>query len=163
LKGVRRATIADVDQVAPLFDAYREFYGVQSDIAAARRFLSDRLERDESVVFLAIEGRESDDVIHDSGAVLGFAQLYSSFSSVSAAAIVILNDLFVAPNARGRGVAGSLIDAAVDYAHRKGAIRLDLSTQRSNHAATRLYRAKGFVTDTEFVHMSLATHAARSL
>ena len=74
---VKRAAVADVDAVAPLFDGYRQFYGQRSDLAAARAFLEERLRRDESVIFLAVadEGPGSD--------ALGFTQLYPSFSSVS--------------------------------------------------------------------------------
>src|SRR6266513_2455069 len=48
-----RAAIADLDDLVPLFDAYRGFYEASSDRAAARAFLTDRIERDESVIFLA--------------------------------------------------------------------------------------------------------------
>jgi hypothetical protein len=50
---VKRAAVADLDAVAPLFDAYRQFYGQRSDLAAARAFLDERLRRDESVIFFA--------------------------------------------------------------------------------------------------------------
>lgn len=150
---VRRASVADLDDAVPLFDAYRTFYGAPSDPAAARAFLEARLTRDESAILLASvlpapTARTEDTV--------GFAQLYPSFSSVSLAPIVILNDLFVAPSARGLGVAGHLVDAAIEHARRTGAISLELSTQHTNERALRLYRAKGFIADTEFLHLSLA-------
>ncbi|TME71025.1 MAG: GNAT family N-acetyltransferase, partial [Chloroflexi bacterium] len=63
---MRRAGVGDLDDVAPLFDGYRQFYGQPSDLAAARAFLAERLRRDESVIFVAI----ADDV------TLGFTQLY---------------------------------------------------------------------------------------
>jgi hypothetical protein len=53
---VKRAGPADVDAVAPLFDAYRQFYGQRSDLAAARAFLEERLRREESVIFFAVDG-----------------------------------------------------------------------------------------------------------
>ncbi|MGI9089617.1 MAG: GNAT family N-acetyltransferase, partial [Gemmatimonadaceae bacterium] len=79
-----------------------------------------------------------------------------SFSSVSLGNIAVLNDLFVTPTHRGRGIAAMLVDAAVAHARWSGAIRLELATQRSNDTALRLYRAKDFVVDTEFVHLSRA-------
>ena len=149
---VRRASASDLDDAAPLFDAYRTFYGATSDLAAARAFLAERITRDESVILLAsvtpTPAARTEDTV-------GFAQLYPSFSSVSLAPIVILNDLFVAPSARRLGVAGRLIDAAIVHARRTGAVRLELSTQHTNERALRLYRAKGFVADTEFLHLSL--------
>ena len=145
----RHADASDADRVAPLFDAYRQFYGQPSDLALARRFLSDRLRAAESVVLLA----ESD----DGGATtaLGFTQLYPSFSSVSAARIWVLNDLFVAPEARGRGVAGLLLAAARAHAERTGARRLVLSTARTNATAQRLYESTGWVRDDAFLHYAL--------
>jgi ribosomal protein S18 acetylase RimI-like enzyme len=155
---VRRATSADVDVVAPFFDAYRVFYGKASDLDAARRFLAARLQRRESVVLLAESGPSS---VDNPRRALGFAQLYPSFSSVSLAPIVVLNDLFVAPKARRQGVAARLLDAAAAYARRSGAARLELATQRTNRPALALYRAKGFVADAEFAHLSLALDGAR--
>jgi len=43
---IKRATMSDLDDVAPLFDGYRQFYGQRSDLAAARAFLGERLRRD---------------------------------------------------------------------------------------------------------------------
>ena len=55
---VKRAGLEDLDGAAPLFDAYRQFYGQRSDLATARAFLAERLRRDESVIFLAVaDGR----------------------------------------------------------------------------------------------------------
>src|SRR5689334_3384375 len=76
---VRQATIADLDVLVPLFDAYRQFYRASSDPNAARQFLLDRFSHNQSIVFLAFEG--------DAG--VGFTQLYPSFSSVSMARIFI--------------------------------------------------------------------------
>jgi GNAT superfamily N-acetyltransferase len=65
----------------------------------------------------------------------GFAQLYPSFSSGSLARIFILNDLFVSPEARRCGAGIGLLQAAVDYGRRVGALRLVLSTEVSNATA----------------------------
>ena len=48
-----QATPADVGDVAPLFDAYRQFYGKAPDVEAARRFLFARLSKEESVLFIS--------------------------------------------------------------------------------------------------------------
>ena len=53
---VRQAGPGDVDAVAPLFDAYRQFYQQSSDPALARAFIAERLARSESVIFLAERG-----------------------------------------------------------------------------------------------------------
>lgn len=130
----RRATLADLDTLAPLFDAYRRYYEQPADLARARGFLAARLQRDESAVLLA----ELD------GVAAGFTQLYPSFSSVRAARVWVLNDLYVEASARRRGVAQALLQAAVNFARDDGAIRLVLETRPDNHAAQALYVAQGW-------------------
>ena len=95
-----RAELDDLDALAPLFDAYRQFYGEASDLPGARIFLGDRLKRGESVIFLAVVDR----------AVVGFTQLYPSFSSVSMKRLWVLNDLFVTPDARTSGAGRALLE-----------------------------------------------------
>ena len=132
---IRRAGLDDLGTLVPLFDGYRTFYEQPVDSARSRAFLEARLARDESVVFLA----ELDD-----GIAAGFTQLYPMFSSVRAARVWVLNDLFVAPVARRRGVAGALLDAATAFARGDGAIRLELETTPDNASAQALYRNAGW-------------------
>jgi ribosomal protein S18 acetylase RimI-like enzyme len=142
---VRRATRADLDALAPLFDQYRQFYGQSSDIACARSFLLDRMRRHESVILLAAN--------QQSAGVLpaGFVQLYPCFSSVSARRSWILNDLFVAPHARRQGVARLLMDAARRHAMRTRGVWIELATGLDNRDARRLYEALGYREDREFI------------
>ena len=144
---VRRASLADVDLVAPLFDAYRQFYEQTPDLALARTFLRERLEQDQSVIFLALRS---------DGSAVGFTQLYPSFSSARAQRIFILNDLFVDPGVRRRGVGQRLLDAAADFGRSAGAIRLTLSTAHANTAAQALYEAHGWRRDEIFRSYHLA-------
>ena len=134
---IRRATPADLPALAPLFDAYRRFYGQPGDVARADAFLRERLQRNESVVLLA----ERD------GAAAGFTQLYPMFSSVRTARLWILNDLFVAELARRSGVARALLDAAAAFAQDDGARGILLETSRDNAPARALYRAAGWNED----------------
>lgn len=137
-----RLTAGQVELVAPLFDAYRQFYDQPPDPEGARRFLAERLGRGESVVYAVVEG----------GRALGFTQLYPSFSSASMRPIWVLNDLFVAEDARGRGVGGRLLRAARDHALKTGAARLALATAVTNTAAQALYERDGWRQDTAFLH-----------
>jgi len=143
---VRCAGPADVHIIAPLFDAYRQFYGLPPDLALCRRYLTARLERDESVVLLAT-GPE--------GTTVGFVQMYPGFSSLSAARTFVLYDLFVDPAARQRGVGRCLMEAAAEEARRRGAVSLVLSTAKTNHRAQRLYESLGWVRDEDFYEYSL--------
>lgn len=144
---VRRAEAADLDALAGLFDAYRRFYEQPADPALARRFLAERLARGESVLFVAAPA--------DGAGLAGFCQLYPSFCSVAAAPIRVLYDLFVAPDARGRGVAQALMQAAEDDSRRAGCVRLDLSTAHTNHRAQALYESRGWQRDEVFRVYSL--------
>jgi GNAT superfamily N-acetyltransferase len=138
---VRQATIFDLDLVAPLFDAYRQFYRKPADLALARQFLLERFQHNESVIFVAIAG---------DGGAWGFVQLFPSFSSGAAARILILNDLFVAPEARRTGLGTLLLRAAAEYGKAMGAVRLTLSTELTNKTAQSLYEAEGWKRQTDF-------------
>ncbi|HEY7330767.1 MAG TPA: GNAT family N-acetyltransferase [Gemmataceae bacterium] len=130
-----------VGLIAPLFDAYRQFYGQTSDLDGAHQFLLERLGRGESVIFAVIEGEIA----------LGFTQLYPSFSSVSMGPMWILNDLFVVEKARRRGIGARLLRAARDHALRTGAVRLVLATGVENFTAQALYEQQGWQKDTAFL------------
>ena len=147
---IRRATISDLDLVAPLFDAYRRFYAQPGDLLRARDFLHERLQHGESAILLAeLDGRAA-----------GFTQLYPMFSSVRTARVWILNDLFVGENARRHGVARALLDAAAQFARENGAAGLMLETTRDNAPARALYRAAGWHEDaTQWYSLSFAAAA----
>ena len=148
---VTQATLDDLDDLAILFDGYRVFYKRPSDVAAAREFLRERLSLRESVIFVARDA---------SGDALGFTQLYPSFSSVSARRLWILNDLFVAQSARGRGVARALMDRAKRHALQTGAIRLVLQTAHDNAPAQALYESLGYVRSDGMYEYSLELKTA---
>jgi len=141
-----RATPADVGDVAPLFDAYRQFYGKPADLEAARRFLFARLSRAESVLLMA---RVKSNVI-------GFVHLYPVFSSVNLTQQWILNDLFVIAEARKLGVGRALMERARQFAENTRAAGLTLETAITNNAAQRLYESLGWRRDQEFYRYFLA-------
>jgi ribosomal protein S18 acetylase RimI-like enzyme len=134
---VRRADLDDVDALAPLFDAYRRFYEQPGDVALASAFLHARLERGESVIFVA----------RAEGAAVGFCQLYPTWCSVAAGPIFVLYDLFVDDGVRRGGVGRALMLAAQAFAREVGALRLDLSTARTNARAQALYESLGWERD----------------
>jgi ribosomal protein S18 acetylase RimI-like enzyme len=143
----RQAALEDLDRLAPLFDAYRQFYAQPSDVALARGFLAARIGQGESVVFLA----------ERAGAVVGFVQLYPLFSSTARrpGRSWVLNDLFVVPSARGRGVGRKLMDRARKLAEETGACAIELATARSNLGAQALYQSLGYRRDDEFFRYEL--------
>ncbi len=152
---IRQARPSDTDAVAALFDQYRTFYGKPSDVNLARSFISQRMHNSESVLFVADTPDAS--AGHDNGIPLvGFVQLYPCFSSVSAARIYVLNDLYVAVPYRRLGLARALLLAAQAFASDAGAVRMALSTGVENQSAQALYESLGWTQDNAFVHYSLA-------
>lgn len=130
-------TSATVGDVLPLFNAYREFYGQQSDLEQAEQFLLERLNKEESVIFLAYINAQS----------VGFVQLYPTFSSVAMKKAFILNDLFVAEHARKQGVAQALIEQCYSYCVQNDARYLSLETATDNVRAQKLYEKLGMRID----------------
>lgn len=142
---IRRAGPSDVEAIAPLFDAYRQFYGRATDVSLARRFLTDRLTNEESVVLVARDGATP----------CGFTQLYPLFSSLRCRPVWILSDLFVTPTARRGGVGRRLMEAARTFAREQGAAAIELDTAHTNTAAQALYESLGYQHDLEFRHYTL--------
>jgi ribosomal protein S18 acetylase RimI-like enzyme len=148
---VARATLDHLESVAPLFDAYRRFYGQAADLDGARRFLRERLERGESALFLAIWESETE----TTPTAVGFAQLYPLFTSVGMKRVWLLNDLYVAEAARRRGAAKKLMEAAREFAIKDGASKLLLETASDNAAAKALYESLGWQVERGFDHYAL--------
>lgn len=146
----RLASVSDADAIAPLFDAYRQFYAQAPDLPGARRFIRARLQGNESVVIVAAQA---------DGGLLGFCQLYPTFCSVAAAPICVLYDLFVTPEARRTGAGRQLMRAAQAHAAAHGFARLDLTTAKANQPAQSLYESLGWVRDEVFHAYSLALPA----
>lgn len=137
---IRLASLSDADAIAPLFDAYRQFYQQAPALELARSFIRARLEKNESLILVA----------EDDGRMLGFCQLYPTFCSVEAAPIFTLYDLFVTEPARKSGAGRQLMLAAEGHARASGAVRLDLTTARDNLRAQSVYESLDWVRDEIF-------------
>jgi GNAT superfamily N-acetyltransferase len=138
---IRRASIDDLGLISPLFDLYRQFYEQDSDLAKAENFLAQRLQHNESVIFLAFDGADA----------VGFTQLYPGFSSVSMARTFLLNDLYVIASHRRHGVGALLLKAAVAHAQSAQAVRISLTTNVANTTAQAVYEAQGWEREKAFL------------
>jgi len=136
---VTTAIATDVEPLLPLIAGYQEFYGATPDEERNRRFFSRLIGANSRGTL--IEARAG-------GEVVGFATLYWSQSSVSARDVVVLNDLFVRPDARSGGVGRKLIAAAAAIARERGAGALLWVTHPDNAAARRLYDSLGATAET---------------
>ncbi len=122
---VRKANSNDLIQLSHLFDGYRQFYQQAADLDGAKEFISKRLENQQSVIFVVF-------VVESDDKLLGFTQLFPSFSSVSMQRLWVLNDLFVAVAARQQGVARNLMEAAKHFAQKTNSKGLTLETDLGN-------------------------------
>ncbi|WP_267401531.1 MULTISPECIES: GNAT family N-acetyltransferase [unclassified Chryseobacterium] len=130
----RKVEIKDIDQLAELFDQYRIFYHKDSDISAAKKFLTERIENKDSEIFVA----ESE------GELVGFVQLYPLFSSTRMKRYWLLNDLYVNENHRGKGFSKKMIEDSKGLAKFTDAAGILLETGKSNDIGNQLYPSCGF-------------------
>jgi ribosomal protein S18 acetylase RimI-like enzyme len=142
---IRTASTADIDALAPLFEAYRVFYEQTPDSAGARDYLQQRISAADATVLLA----------ENEGSVVGFALLYPGWSSLRMAPVLQLSDLFVEPSARAQGAGRMLMEACEALGIERGAVRLQLETQRTNTVAQALYTELGWEIDEEFITYTL--------
>ncbi len=132
----------DVSMVAILFDAYRVFYKQSSNLQAAFDFLEQRVDKNESTIFMATL----------QGEAVGFIQLYPIFSSVSLKPAWLLNDLYVAENARRQGVAEALLQQAKQFALETKAAYVMLQTSEDNYKAQSVYEKNGWIKLNDFFY-----------
>jgi GNAT superfamily N-acetyltransferase len=134
-----------LDQLYILFDQYRIFYKKSSDINGAKKFLQDRITKNESVIFVSI---------NEENAMTGFTQLYPLFSSTRMKRLWLLNDLFVDSKYRGQGISVALIDKAKEHCRITNACGLMLETTKTNDIGNNLYPKTGFVLDQDHNYYS---------
>jgi GNAT superfamily N-acetyltransferase len=130
---IRPATSDDLDDALPLFAGYQRFYAGEAQPDERNRAFLARFVApgDDGLLLLARDGETSEP--------LGFANLYWTFSSVSAREHALMNDLFVADGARGRDVGHALIEAATEAARERGLDHMSWQTAVDNRRAQRLY------------------------
>lgn len=134
-----RANRSHIPEISRLFDLYRQFYKCEPNIDLATKFISDRFNNGESVIFVAPAKDK----------LKGFVQLYPSFCSVDAIKIFILYDLYVDESDRQSGIGELLMNKATEFAKAEGASRIDLLTAFDNKSAQHLYEKLGYKRDLE--------------
>jgi GNAT superfamily N-acetyltransferase len=140
---VQRVGESDLEDLLPLMRGYSDFYEVDPPdeaLLALSQALIDDPEH-EGVQLIARDPGEE-------GEPLGFATVYWMWSTSRAARIAIMNDLFVAPSARRRGVGEALIAACLELARERGAVSLQWQTALDNHTAQALYDRVGGVRES---------------
>lgn len=138
------AELRHVDAIVPVMDEYRAFCGFESKGSETQQFLQQIIANQQSKLFLAIDELTQQ--------VMGFVNLYPSFSTLALKPIWILNDLAVSSRFRGRGLAKELINGALEFAKSSGAIRIELKTEVTNERAQSLYKSLDFNIDSDNVY-----------
>ncbi len=125
----------DLAELLPLMRGYCDFYGVSPSDQAL-------LEMSEALI-ADPEGEGLQVLARDRGQPAGFATIFWSWSTLRAARIGVMNDLFVAEGSRGQGVGEALIAACSDHCRGRGAATLTWQTAKDNRAAQSLYERVG--------------------
>ena len=138
---IREAREADLPALAPLIRAYTDFYESDPADAGLEAMARDVIAAPEDRAFLLV-------ATGDDGEVVGFALNQWKWSSLRGARVVVLDDLFVAEEARGAGHADALIEATAEVARRHGAPALTWFTMPDNKRAHTVYERVGGVAET---------------
>jgi GNAT superfamily N-acetyltransferase len=145
--GIARVRAGDVDEVMPLLRGYCEFYEAAPSEAALRGVCEALLEAPDTAGIQLLARLED-------GTAVGLATLFWTFSTLNAGPIGLMNDLYVAPAARGRGIGATLIEACAGECMHHGAIALEWYTAPTNKRAQAVYDRTG-ASREEWINYSL--------
>ena len=136
---IRPARTEEIEEMLPLIRAYCEFYETQPNDDGLRKMFETLInDPSQGAVFIA----------RDEGKAVGFATLDWKWSSLKAARIGYLEDLFVDPETRGKGVADALIEVCADRCRELGMPAMEWLTAPDNHRAQKVYNRTGAEADT---------------
>jgi GNAT superfamily N-acetyltransferase len=145
---ITTVTEADLPELLPLMRGYCDFYEVNpSDDALLA--MSRTLIADPEMEGVQLVARD------DSGRAVGFATIFWTWSTLSASRIAVMNDLFVAADARGGGHADALIEECVGRSRQRGATELAWQTAYTNLRAQAVYERVGATRDERWLDYSL--------
>ena len=130
-----------IKEVGILFDLYRQFYKYESNLIESTNYIKDRINNNESTIFIAISGADE---------AIGFVQLYETFGSLDLGKIIILYDLYVKEDHRKNNIGRKLMIKSHEYAKKINAKRIQLSTAIDNYIGQSLYESLGYVKDDDF-------------
>lgn len=130
-----------IEEIGILFDLYRQFYKYESNLIESTNYIKDRINNNESIIFIAIS---------DANEAIGFVQLYETFGSLDLGKIVILYDLYVKEDHRKNNIGRKLMIKSHEYAKKINAKRIQLSTAIDNYIGQSLYESLGYVKDDNF-------------
>ena len=140
-----RANTRHIDDLSILFDLYRQFYKYKKDLNSSRNYISERIQNNESIIFIALNNKKT----------TGFVQLYATFDSLNLNKKLVLYDLYVLTEFRKLGIGRKLMNKSKDYAIRNKYSRIELSTSINNTNAQKLYSSLDYIRDKEYYNYDL--------
>lgn len=141
---IKKSNVTYLDQLVVLFEEYRSFCDFEPSPERTEAFLAGLMRNEESVIFIAVDP--------EANKVMGFVNLYPSYSTLALQRLWILNDLGVSGDYRGKGVSKALIEKVLDFAKETDAVRVELKTEKTNTLALQLYKTMGFGIDDDNVY-----------
>lgn len=135
----------DGRRIVELLDMYsRESFGLAAPLPVdvRQRLVHGLRDHPTTLVLLAMADEDA----------IGIAVCFFGFSTFAARPLLNIHDLAVSPEARGRGVGRSLLQAAQQHAAERGCCKLTLEVREDNLGARRLYRDFGFEPDDGTTH-----------
>ena len=130
-----------IKKIGILFNLYRQFYKYESNLIKSTNYIKDRINNNESIIFIAISNANE---------AIGFVQLYETFGSLDLGKIIILYDLYVKEDHRKNNIGKKLMIKSHEYAKKINAKRIQLSTAIDNYIGQSLYESLGYVKDDNF-------------
>lgn len=137
---IRQATIHDLPNLVPIFDSYRAYFKQSKNPEEVEKFLFGKFDHLESVIFIA----------EKKSAVIGFAQLYPVYSSLTLKRVWLLNDFFISEEYRNKGVGTELFKKVKEFSLLSKAKGIELSVEHINEKAWGFWEQQGFKLDDDF-------------
>lgn len=141
---IKQATIEDLPSIVPVFDSYRRYFKQQSNPEKVEKFLFEKFEQLQSIIFIAKYESQ----------VIGFAQLYPIFSSLSLERVWLLNDFFISEEYRHHGIGKQLFSKVKNFSLLTKSKGIELSVEHINGKAWSFWEKQGFILDDKFRYYS---------
>jgi GNAT superfamily N-acetyltransferase len=137
---IHSAGVENLDELVPLFNAYRVFFNPRADRADSRPFLESRFRDGDNVIFVARVDAEP----------AGFIQLYPLWSSWYCGRIWFLSDLYVTDKYRKSGIGKMLVERVKNFADETHAVSVMVELPHSEPHLTEFYDRLSFHRDAVF-------------
>ena len=152
---IRNATEWDVPLVLDLIRQLADYEHLSDRVAATEQSLRDTLFREPPAAEILLASLHEESV--------GFAVFFTNYSTFLAKPGIYLEDLFVKPHARGKGIGKALLARLARLAIERGCGRIEWSVLDWNKPSIRFYESLGAVALKEWTTFRLTGAALDKL